>query len=277
MKIHPKHRDRSVVLLILLLTLLAWLPVVDNMARAQVDAGLQRALVTFAAARTLNAAISVAQGTQTAVQPAGVGVILAPGQVLDPVNDLVEQFSQLMLIASASFGIQKILIDIGASWLISGLLTTVVVFWAWQKWAGRRVHWLLTRTLAVFLFIRFALPVAAIVSDAVFRLYMADSYLTSQHYIGNTSEQATDLAPPTETALEDPSMLERLRNWGRTVAAESPITQLREAAGRAIEHIIQLIVIFTLQTILLPIGILWLFLGVAKRAVASPRASSEQA
>lgn len=37
---------------------------------------LKRALVTFALTRTLNGVISVAQGTQLAFQPAGVGVVV---------------------------------------------------------------------------------------------------------------------------------------------------------------------------------------------------------
>lgn len=47
----------------------------------------------------------MAQGTEVAVEPAGVGVIFTPGQILDPVNDLLEQFSNLMLAASVAFGI----------------------------------------------------------------------------------------------------------------------------------------------------------------------------
>ncbi|MCB1944024.1 MAG: hypothetical protein KDI53_18575, partial [Candidatus Accumulibacter sp.] len=84
---------------------------------------MKRALVSFATARALNAVISVAQGTEVSMQPAGMGVVLTPGQLLDPVNDLVEQFSHLMLAASVAFGVQKVLISIGAYWVISLLLT----------------------------------------------------------------------------------------------------------------------------------------------------------
>ena len=86
----------------------AWLAPLDAPAMQQVDAGLKRALVSFATARLLNGVISVAQGTEASVQPFGVGVTFAPGQILDPVNDLVEQFSHLMLAASVAFGVQKV-------------------------------------------------------------------------------------------------------------------------------------------------------------------------
>ncbi|MCU0929027.1 MAG: hypothetical protein MUE62_07545, partial [Burkholderiaceae bacterium] len=63
-----------------LLVVLAWWAPLDAAAERQVDAGLKRALATFAAARALNALISVAQGTEVALEPAGVGVTFTPGQ-----------------------------------------------------------------------------------------------------------------------------------------------------------------------------------------------------
>ena len=104
---------------ILLAALVAcsWFSPFDSIATEKIDAGLKRALVSFATARGLNAAISVLQGTNIAVEPAGIGVTLAPGEVLDPLNDLIESFSNLMLIASVSFGIQHVLISIGGHWL----------------------------------------------------------------------------------------------------------------------------------------------------------------
>jgi hypothetical protein len=92
-----KITRQSIVLFFVIVAILgSWLAPLDLPATQQVDAGLKRALVSFATARALNAVISVAQGTQASIQPLGVGVTLAPGQALDPVNDLVEKFSNLM-------------------------------------------------------------------------------------------------------------------------------------------------------------------------------------
>ena len=61
---------------------LAWLGPVDRLADEQSDAGLKRALATFAAARVLNGVISVAQGTEVAVdiefKPVGVKMNIIP-------------------------------------------------------------------------------------------------------------------------------------------------------------------------------------------------------
>ena len=62
--------------------------------------------------------ISVGRGMEVAIQPMGVGVTLAPGQLLNPINDLVENFSSLMMAACIALGAQKILIHIGGHWIV---------------------------------------------------------------------------------------------------------------------------------------------------------------
>lgn len=112
---------RRIIMALSLATMVfcSWLAPLDSISFQQADAGLKRALISFAAARALNAVISVAQGTEVSVQPLGFGVNFTPGQLLDPVNDIVEQFSNVMLAASVAFGVQKALIGIATYWLIS--------------------------------------------------------------------------------------------------------------------------------------------------------------
>jgi len=66
---------------------------VDQTATARVEESLTRALASFALARVTNGVISVIQESEVAVSPAGVGLNLALGQILDPLNDMVERFS----------------------------------------------------------------------------------------------------------------------------------------------------------------------------------------
>ena len=85
----------------------SWFSPMDLPAMQQVDAGLNRAAICYGAARSINALISAAQGTEISLAPAGLGVILTPGQALEPINDMVKDFANLMLAASVSFGVQK--------------------------------------------------------------------------------------------------------------------------------------------------------------------------
>ena len=78
--------------------------------------------IVLAVARTLNGVISVAQGTEVALEPGGVGVNLTVGQILDPVNDLIERFSAVMLVASSSLGLQNILLVMTGWWGVTAAL-----------------------------------------------------------------------------------------------------------------------------------------------------------
>ena len=88
------------------LVALAMTGYVDDQGKAFTDTGIKRALVAFGIARGLNAIISTAQGTEIAVEPMGIGVTLTPGQLLDPVNDLIERLSWVLLASATALTIQ---------------------------------------------------------------------------------------------------------------------------------------------------------------------------
>src|SRR5258706_3749567 len=167
---------------------LAWFGPLDRLSQEYVESGFKRALITFALARTANALISVAQETTVAIQPFGLGVMVSPAQVLDPLNDLVEQFSTLMLIACVSFAVQRILIEIGGFVWVSVFLTAALLAWGWGTWRGGPSPTWITRVLLVLLLVRFALPLAALGSVRGFRVTLAAEYAPGQYAVQVTSQ-----------------------------------------------------------------------------------------
>jgi hypothetical protein len=257
---------------------LAWLGPMESAANAQVDAGLKRALVSFASARALNAVISLAQGTELVFQPLGVGVSVSAGQVLDPVNDLVEQFSNLMLAASVAFGVQKVLLMIGAHWLISGLLAAVAVAWSVLLLRQRaRPAWL-TRCLVVLLVARFAVPVVTLGSEAVFQQFLARDYMASQQALQVTAMQAEQVRPAEAGAGESRGLLDRFKDWteAQNTAIRSRFEGLKQSVERATEHMVRLIVIFLLQTVVVPGFLTWALYLAARRAMQPPIAPARR-
>jgi|CXWL01.1.fsa_nt_gi hypothetical protein len=255
---------------------LAWLGPVDRLAEEQSDAGLKRALATFAAARVLNGVISVAQGTEVAVEPAGIGVTFAPGQVLDPINDLVEQFSTLMLTASVSFGVQKALVFIGGHWAVSAVLSVLVLAWVgWRLFSRRRPSIWLGRVALLLILVRFAVPMVALGSDAAYRLFLADRYAKSQAALTLSTTEVGALGNTPSTPPPDETVGARMHRWwsetGENFDVSERLDALKEAAARATEHIVELIVIFLLQTLIVPTALLWA-LWRAGVALVSPRA-----
>ena len=268
----PKYLQRlALVVAVLIMVVCSWLAPLDAAANMQVDAGLKRALISFTTARVLNAIISVAQGTEVAVQPAGVGVIFTPGQLLDPVNDLVEQFSNLMLAASVAFGIQKLLISIGAYWPISLTLSITALAWAVLYLRQKPFPVVLSRILVVLLMIRFAVPVVTIGTEILFQKFMANDYRSSQQGIDTASGNLSKLSPPTAVTNENPGMIDSIKSWwAQNGDVKLRYEQLKQSAEQATEHIIKLIAIFVLQTLIIPLLLLWGLYSIARRLFKYP-------
>ena len=251
-------RQIAAALCLALAVACAWLAPLDAPATAQVDAGLKRALVSFATARALHGVLSVVQGTQFSAQPLGVGVTLTPGQLLAPVNDLVKHFSDLMLVASVAFGVQKAMIAIGSYWLISAALTAVALAWGWVYFRQQRVRPWLSKVLVVLLMARFAIPVVVIGTDAIWQKFLAADYVATQTAIDSASSQAQKLGPPVVAATENTSIVDKARQWMSGVTdVKARFEDIKLAAERAVEQIIRLMVIFLLQTLILPVLLLW--------------------
>ncbi|MES2510853.1 MAG: hypothetical protein V4625_13050 [Pseudomonadota bacterium] len=246
----------------------AWLASLDAPAATQVDAGLKRALVSFATARALHGVLSVVQGTQFSAQPLGVGVSLTPGQLLAPVNDLVKNFSDFMLVASVAFGVMKAAIAIGAYWPVPLALTVAAAGWAWLSFHRQPSPAWLSRLLIVLLMVRFAIPVAVLGTDVLWQKFLAADYTATQQAIDGAAGQADKLNPPPPP--ESTGILERAKEWlAKTADVKARFEEIRQAAERVTEHIVRLIVIFLLQTLIIPVLLLWGFYAVLRSVFAS--------
>lgn len=267
-------RQIAAAAVVVVLALCSWFSVLDSTANEQVDAGLKRALISFAAARALNAVVSVAQGTEVAVEPGGVGIVFTPGEALDPINDLVEQFSNLMLLASVSFGVQRVLLSVGVYWVVALLLSAAALVWAAFLLRRQGVPAWLSRLLVILLMVRFALPLSVIGTDWLFRQFMAQDYQASQQVIDTASGRLGTLNAE-NSVTGDQSMLDSIRNWwSKNADLKAQFDHLRQAAERSVEHVIRLMVIFLLQTLVFPLLLLWLLYGMVRRLFEWPAARS---
>ncbi len=265
--------------LLLLAVILSSVSSVDRVAEADHKALFQRALITFALARTLNGVISAVQGTELALQPAGVGVTLTPGQILDPVNDLVERFSLIMLGATLSLGIQQVFLDVGQWWGVRVLVAVLGLLWLWarmskatrpQSLLGNSER-ILLRVFIIVFFLRFAVPVALIANEALYGLFLESRYQESAQVIETAGTQIEKVSarPLIEEPGEEAGLIETLEraldSTRETLDIRRRVEYIKERAADVVEHMIQLSVVFILQTGVLPIAFLWLFLQLLKR------------
>lgn len=250
-------------------------PVVDQRAEGNYQSLFQRALVTFALARALNGVISAVQGTEFALQPAGVGVTLTPGEILDPVNDLVERFSWIMLAATISLGIQQVLLEVSAWWLVqaavavlAGWLIVLFIIGRPRKDKQRKV---LTRVFLIALFLRFAVPLTLIANDLVYQQFLEQRYEQATEVVSDAGEEIGRIGQRAARVTEEGERGGLLGSLGQAMDSTrealdlgDKVQRIKLRAAQMIEHVIQLSVVFVLQTGILPIAFLWLFLQAAK-------------
>ena len=241
----------------------------DDYGEQYTDEGFERSLVSFAIAKGLNGAISIVQGTEVALEPAGIGVILTPGQILDPANDLIERFSWIMLICTVSLGIQSILLTIFSSFYFSIAVTAAMLLMAlyiWKKQAiSLQLKNILYRVAAFFIILRFFIPVMAVMSDGMYKAFLEPMYVESTQQLEYSDKTITELSKDSMQVKhkdKDVSWYDSLTNninsAINTFDVEKRVAELKTEVENLTSHIIDLIVIFILQTILFPLLFLWL-------------------
>ncbi len=262
-------RRIAVVVVAALLALASWSTPLDSAAEQRVDSILTRALVTFATARALNAVISVLQSGQVGAQ-VGVGMSIKPGEILDPVNDLVETFSDVMLAVTVALGVHKILLAIGAWWVVPLVLSACAALLVIAGLRGSPPRWL-SQAFVLLVLLRFAIPVATVGSDMLFSRFLAPGYESSQQALDAIEGRSAAAIGSSEAGDVDEGLVAKFRRLlsdGEDLRERA--AAIGDAAGRIAEHTSNLIVVFVLQTIAFPLVLLWLLWQVARRLIEPP-------
>lgn len=274
MKVAPRQLLTSLTLLVLLLIVLLpplrpvllenpLLQRTDAAATRLVEESLTRALAGFALARATNGVISVLQESEVAVSPAGIGLNLALGQVLDPLNDLVERFSWVMLVALTSLGIQRVLIELGP-WLGFQVLGSLaLLLWLaglWLRpWLAHDLTRLGRRLLFLALVVRFAVPLAAGLNQLVYQHFLAERYAVASQEVtsGSNDLEQIHVGSANQEAGTWWQQLIPGRQGGQGIDFGAIKDWLKQRSTRLIDGFLDLLVVFLLNTVILPIAFLW--------------------
>lgn len=241
-------------------------PTIDSRGEQYLEASFARALVALAATRGLDSAISLAQSSEISFS-LGPGGSLGIGQALDPINDLVEQYAWLLLTSTTAIGIQRVGMQISQSlgwWLFVPVLLAMVLAAIFKsKSRVTAMEWG-HRLFGLALFCRLAIPVAAWIDSVVVTEFLESNY----HEASAMVESTTHRIEQVETADAEKPWYERY----------SPIDYLGERAtklyaslGQVGESIVALAIYFTISTIVLPLGTLWVLAQLSNTLFGRPR------
>ena len=259
---------------------LSYSNVLDTVAEDYTEAGIERSLITFAISRSLNGVISVAQGTEVALSPAGVGLTFAPGQILDPVNDLIERFSWVVMVSGASLGIQRLFLEITSSMFINVVLTILVLLCILNMWgvfAKFNIQYIpasiINKSLVLLVFIRFSIPVIALINEGLYLSYLQPQFEEAQTKLENASSQIEQINESSrkKVDVDDEGLLNQVGQWmdqtKQSLDIEQKMNSLKQAASDMSHQVVNLIVVFVVQTIIFPLLFLWLMIQGAKGVI----------
>ncbi len=109
---------------------------VNRQSEEYLDTNLKRTGIAFAASRAVNALVSFLQDVDVGGDAIVASIEGSPGEFLDPVNDLVERFSWLMLLCFTILSIEKIFLEIFQSaglYLLAGASAFLLLSVWWKK------------------------------------------------------------------------------------------------------------------------------------------------
>ena len=226
----------------------------DNKAHSVLQHSLLLSSASFATARLIDRGIAFVSEAEV-----GVGVAsVKPGQLLKPLQDMAVRYSDLMVIAMTSIGLQLFLLEFAKLAALplfgSGILvSTLLVLVGPASWRASSTY-LLRIFIAALLVIRIGVPLAAFgvaeLSDWVLepQRIAAEAALTGETAALQRVEQPV-------TSADDGSL-----SWLRQMAAKANdmFSAMKSFSDTMVEKLIQLIVVYSLQTLVFPLLSLWL-------------------
>lgn len=248
------------IIALLFLAALAWLSFPQSLAMATLDESLGEAFAAFAIAKALNATISVLQSSTLDFQVFQLSV----GAALDPANDMIERFSWVMFAATGSLALQKLLLGISSSALIKGLLSLACLIAAavfvmrWQRWQRMALN-----AVLMLAFLRFAVVVVALASGAAEKAFLEETRNATMQELQSSQRQLEALAED-RLASRDGDDEEGQEGWwdGLTDSVSdlvgNPVEGMTERFDAITNRIIDLTMIFIVQTMLFPLAFLYL-------------------
>jgi len=249
------------------------IPVLDNMTDVYFSEAISKAGVAYATCRVVNASVSIAKESSLNLEPAGIGVTLAVGQALDPIDDMIERVSDVLVTAITSLGVQKLAFEIGVA-LAPRVLAMLLLLFSILIWFDNdtpaRVQKTLIRFILLILLARFALPIAAIANN-----YIQDNFFAEK--ISNANKElaigAAELDKLMQFTLpEIDGIMGTIKNNAsfiqrKSIEFKNAIVATVSNAGSIVDNLLKLaflyVGVFLIQVIALPIMVFYLLVKFA--------------
>ncbi|MFH2045328.1 MAG: hypothetical protein ABIK92_09290 [Pseudomonadota bacterium] len=249
------------------------LPVLDATTDTYFREAISKAGIAYATCRVINASVSIIKDSSLQLEPAGVGVSLAVGQALDPIDDMTERLSDVLVTAITSLGVQKLAYEIGVS-VAPPILSVFLFVLSILIWFENERLSFLQKTLIRFMLIivvaRFCLPASSLANEYLQTHYFAEQISEANQKLSAGSSELDRIKDFSLPKID--GVLGTIENSALFLKIKS--TELKNAliatvanAGDIIDNLLRLtflyVGIFLIQVIILPLLSFWFLIKTA--------------
>jgi hypothetical protein len=194
-----------IVVGVALITLNVGTGFIDRLSTDYLQEAMMGSGAIYGTARAINALVSLLQGTEVNAWVATFAV----GELLDPVNDLIERFSGVITIVMASLALQALLLGVFSGLWIDVSLVALggLAFWAHQKgspeWAFKTL-----RIFFISLMVRLSMVVVAVAGHGVDQIFLNET-VNNMHV--KMKEFRTELEIISGQEQKDPGLTDQIK------------------------------------------------------------------
>lgn len=257
------------------------IPGVDSTADAYFKDSITKAGGSYGVCRVINATVSVIQQSSVQVEPAGIGLSLAVGQIVDPINDMVERLSNVLVMSIASLGVQELAYEISIT-IVPQILAVLLLLMSILVWFKNerilKLQRILMSVLVVAAIARFCLPISSMANEFLQETFFEDQIIEANEMLTVSTAEIKKFEDVTVPKLE--GFFGTIGNSAsylkdKTVDFKETIQVIMENKSLIVENLLRLtflyLGIFVIQVLVLPLLVFWflmrivnsLFLGTA--------------
>ncbi|TKB07145.1 hypothetical protein [Desulforhopalus sp. IMCC35007] len=248
------------------------LPVLDSTADSYFKESITKAGVSYGVCRIINATVSVIKESSLEVEPAGIGLSLAIGQIVDPINDMVERLSNVLVMSITSLGVQELVYEISVT-LVPSIMAVVLLLLSLLVWLENdrlvKVQNVLINILIIASIARFCLPISSIANQFLQEHFFEDKIVKAN---AELARGTVDLGQLNDVQLPKyDGIIGTIENGTsylkqKTIDFKKAIEITIENNGLIIETLLRLtflyLGIFIIQVLVLPLLIFWFMIKI---------------
>jgi len=249
------------------------LPIMEARTDAYFQESITKTGIAYATCRIINASVSIVKDSYLQLEPAGIGISLAVGQALDPIDDMAERLSDVLVTAITSLGVQKLVYEISVALappVLAIFILLISILMLFKNERLKSFRKVLIKFSLFVMIVRFCLPVSSIANDFIDKHFFSDQVSKARRELAMNSAKIDELNDFSLPKID--GVLGIIGSSGSFIKRKS--TELKNSffnavsnMGDIIENLLKLtflyVGMFMIQVVILPLLSFWFLIKIA--------------